>query len=191
MSTQQIKRKDLKELYEMPNVCEGYKSKIKKYLQDDMFSDALSIDDNDIEAAFSEANQSQKKTLLKYFKPANRESVKTFKDVLKALSIAENSLRLIPSPVDDEEQSKNDYARLLTIAKFYNKGWKPNWKDSNEYKYYVYFLYFYYSGGCWSADVFGNCSDASRPSGVYFKSRESALDSYEKFQSTYDEYFMI
>lgn len=27
--------------------------------------------------------------------------------------------------------------KLITIAKYYNKDWKPNWSNSNEYKYYI------------------------------------------------------
>ena len=33
-------------------------------------------------------------------------------------------------------------ATLIDIANYYNKGWKPDWNNSKEYKYYIIFDYF-------------------------------------------------
>ena len=33
-------------------------------------------------------------------------------------------------------------AKLIDIANYYNKGWKPDWSNGNEFKYYIVFDYF-------------------------------------------------
>ena len=33
------------------------------------------------------------------------------------------------------------YRKLKTIAEALNEGWRPNWADSNEYKYFPWFVY--------------------------------------------------
>lgn len=33
------------------------------------------------------------------------------------------------------------YRKLKTIAEALNEGWRPNWADSNEYKYWPWFVY--------------------------------------------------
>ena len=34
-------------------------------------------------------------------------------------------------------------ARLIDIANYYNKGWKPDWNNNEELKYYIAFDYYY------------------------------------------------
>ena len=42
-------------------------------------------------------------------------------------------------PEDKEQQAINAYVMLRHIIQIRNKGWKPDWDNSNEYKYYPYF----------------------------------------------------
>lgn len=188
MSTQSIERQDLKVLYELPNVCEKYKAKIRKYLSDHLFDDIILIKDSDIEFAFNEGLPSHKRVLLKYFKLAEKKSPKNFKEILKHFDMSESDLNLIKDPDNAEEISRNDYARLLLAVKYYNGDWKPNWNETNEYKWYVYF---YKSRGRWVVGVYSHYNLAHRPSGVYFKNKEGAEHSAKILADIYKGYLMI
>ncbi len=52
-----------------------------------------------------------------------------------------NKLDIIPftSPKDTKQQSINAFAMLSEIVPIENKGWIPDWNNSNEYKYFPYF----------------------------------------------------
>lgn len=58
-------------------------------------------------------------------------------------------------------------ATLVDIANYYNKGWKPNWSNIDERKFYIYY---YVKGKTYSIDY--NVSYSSHI--VYFENREDA-----------------
>lgn len=190
MQTQSITREKLAELYNLKDVCSNYKQKIEGYLKKDLFSTKIEITQDDIDQAFSEANTSQKKAMLKYFKKSETavDTIKDWRDVLKTLKITEASLELIKSPKTKEDKCRNAMTKIMCIAKAYNNGWIPNWKNDSEYKY---FPYLYYSGGSWLASRVGCYSRLYCPSGLHFKTNELAMDAIGKFRAIYDDYFMI
>lgn len=58
-------------------------------------------------------------------------------------------------------------ARLMNIAKYYNKDWKPNWNNRGENKYFI----------IWNNECKTYWTDYNRNSGlsvVYFKNKEDA-----------------
>lgn len=69
--------------------------------------------------------------------------------------------------------NKNTYNRILAIAQlmdianYYNKGWKPNWSNERENKYYICYI-----NGI--NDYVINCSNTTNNSFVYFKNMEDA-----------------
>lgn len=190
MEAQKISRSGLQELYNLSDVCSGYKTKIEEYLKKDLFSSEIQISQDDIEKAFSAANTGQKKAMLKYFKKTTTglEEIKDFKDVLKALKITQASLGLIKNARSAEDKCANALKKLLCIAKLYNKGWIPNWTNSNEYKY---FPYLYFSEGSWVLGVNCNLYGVGFPSGLYFRTEPLAQLAIETFPDIYDDYLMI
>lgn len=65
--------------------------------------------------------------------------VKTYADACAVLGI---------EPVNEDVLTKLGftkdeiaYRKLKTIAEALNEGWRPNWADSNEYKYWPWFVY--------------------------------------------------
>lgn len=62
--------------------------------------------------------------------------------------------------------------KLLNVAKYLNREWKPNWKDADERKYFIYICPRDYYIGVKSATV--HMSDI-----VYFKSEELAKQAIE------------
>ena len=58
-------------------------------------------------------------------------------------------------------------AQLINIAKYYNGDWKPEWNNSNEYKYYIYYRYI--------KDEYAVDADLTEVANiVYFKNRADA-----------------
>lgn len=186
--SQSIKRSKLRELYDLPNVCSQYKSKIDKYLTEDLFAEDIEVSDDDINNAFASANSEQLKVLKKYFKKVGiAEDISDFSDILRINGIKKDSLGLVKHPTL-EDRGVNGLKKVLQIAKAYNKGWVTDFDNTSQQKWYVYL---YRSGGRWVVDVHSDYGGVHRPSGVYFKSRELALDSIEKFRNDYDDFYMI
>lgn len=190
MQTQTITREKLGELYNLKDVCTNYKQKIEGYLKKDLFATKIEIPQDDIDQAFSDASTTQKKILFKHFKKSETavDTIKDWKGVLKALKITEVSLGLIKNPKTKEDKCRNAMTKIMCIAKVYNNGWVPNWKNDNEYKY---FPYLYFSEGSWLVHCHSYHSHLYCPSGLHFKTNELAMDAIEKFRSIYDDYFMI
>lgn len=62
------------------------------------------------------------------------DRVKTFEDACSVLGINTNSIYDCGDTKDEIA-----YKKLKLIAKALNEGWKPNWENGNEYKYYPWF----------------------------------------------------
>lgn len=89
----------------------------------------------------------------------------------------------------EEDQQCCPYKKIKQIEKFFNQGWKPNWKNTNEYKYYPYFSVG--SGGGLGFDV---SVDASYCVGAvaFYKSKEISdyvgktfIKEYQEFRDNY------
>ena len=58
--------------------------------------------------------------------------------------------------------------KLITIANYYNKGWKPNWDNRNEYKYHILYNN--------NEDIYMvDYNNTFMISNTYFKNREDAI----------------
>jgi hypothetical protein len=64
--------------------------------------------------------------------------IKTFENACKKLgiSMALPNVEMIPKHL--QKQVIADY-KLVVIAEALNEGWKPDWNNSSEYKYYPWF----------------------------------------------------
>jgi hypothetical protein len=101
------------------------------------------------------------------------DRIKTFQDACEVLGYA------IP-------RSMHVVDKLKVIAEALNEDWKPDWQNSNQYKYVPYFIYngmafvFYFYSHWYSC--------ASVGSRLCFKSAE--LDEYcaKQFQDLYNEF---
>lgn len=71
------------------------------------------------------------------------EKIKIFEDALKATG--ETQLSFDARTVNDSPD-EIAYKKIKVIAIALNDGWKPNWKNDDEYKYYPWF-YFEDDGG--------------------------------------------
>jgi len=123
------------------------------------------------------------------------DKIKTFEEACAALGIS-TALPEVSMLPEAEQKAIVAHYKLTVIAKALNEGWKPDWSNDDEYKYYPWF------------DVE---EDAAKPSGfglsyggyvgtdlytfigsrLCFKSRELAKYAGEQFTDLYEEYFLI
>nr|UWI25000.1 MAG: hypothetical protein [Bacteriophage sp.] len=85
------------------------------------------------------------------------DRVKSFEDACQVLGISTNVPEVKGLPRKHQKAIIANY-KLIVIAEALNEGWKPNWQDSDEYKYYPWF-------------------DMSNPAGVGFSNTSYAASS--------------
>lgn len=81
------------------------------------------------------------------------------------------------------------YRKLKTIAEALNEGWRPNWADSNEYKYFPWLVYNPSDAGFACANTYGTATDAitSVGSRLCYKTRELATYAGRQFEGIYND----
>lgn len=85
------------------------------------------------------------------------DRVKSFEDACQVLGISTNVPEVKGLPRKHQKAIIANY-KLIVIAEALNEGWKPNWQDSDEYKYYPWF-------------------DMSNPAGVGYSATHSTASS--------------
>ena len=114
--------------------------------------------------------------------------IKTFANACKKLGISTALPNVEMMPKHLQKQVIADY-KLVVIAEALNDGWKPNWNDTSEYKYYPWFKmsssgsefsYYVYDFG-YASTVVG--------SRLVFKSRELAEYAGKQFEAEYKEFY--
>ena len=124
------------------------------------------------------------------FIPKNiTDRVKTFEEACSLLGKDPNDFLPDGVPAEDSN-SIVAYCKLIIIARALNEGWVPDWKNSNQYKYYPWFdmssgsgLSYYGYAGQYSLSTVG--------SRLCFKSRELAEYAGTQFIDLYKEFFII
>lgn len=69
-----------------------------------------------------------------------KKSDVTYKDIEDTLNLEENLTGVAANVNNVAKLSAID--KLINIATYYNKGWKPDWNNGIEFKYYIVFDYF-------------------------------------------------
>jgi hypothetical protein len=110
------------------------------------------------------------------------DRIKTFEDACRELGV---------KPVDDSFLTPDEsaYMKLKVIAKALNEGWKPDWNDSNEYKYYPWFSMSSSGVGFSCDDCSFSRSIAPVGSRLVFKNRELAEYAGKQFAAEYKEFY--
>lgn len=117
--------------------------------------------------------------------------VKTYADACAVLGI---------EPVNEDVLTKLGftkdeiaYRKLKTIAEALNEGWRPNWADSNEYKYWPWFVYNPACAGFSCANAYYSASYTNTYFGsrLCYKTRELAAYAGRTFEGIYNDYLLI
>lgn len=153
-----------------------------------MSTETLEIKKTNAIAAFKSATAEGKALLTNLFGKnslyeKSTDRIQTFADV-EELS-GEKVIR--DSGETDDEFA---YRQIKLIAKVLNEGWKPDWANQNQYKYFPYFKH--ESGfGLSYDDSFGWNTLAAVSSRLCFKSAELADYAATQFADIYNDYLSI
>lgn len=135
------------------------------------------------------------KTLLEdtfgkdFFSQKVTDRIKTYEDACSELGvkpIEETDLFQIGFTKDEIA-----YRKIKTITEALNEGWKPDWSDKNQKKWYPWF-YPGSSSGCVFCDAYSRYSDvyAGYGSRLCFKSEELANYAGKQFVDLYKEFIL-
>ena len=87
----------------------------------------------------------------------------TYEDVEYTLKLGKNCKSII---INESNASKLvALSKLMNIAKYYNKDWKPDWNNSDKSKYYIR-----YNTGTYAVD----CNYTYNYGNIFFKNKEDA-----------------
>lgn len=150
----------------------------------------LVLDETTVKSIYKTASKSLKEKLegkfgKKIFLPSLKERVNSIEDVYKELG------RYMPTVNDYKFLPKEKRERALNsqyiddIAELFNDGWKPDFLNNNQYKYYPYFRK--NSSGWFLCVVFGYNDGSSLGSGFYFKDKDTANLVVSKFMAIYSK----
>lgn len=115
------------------------------------------------------------------------DRVKTFEDACEVLGFTGDILNgSLNDGLLEVSEKITAHIKLMVIVKALNQGWKPNWNNSSEYKYYPYWS----MDGGFSLYLVLCCYQLTRvPSCLCFKTRELAVYATKQFADLYKIYF--
>ena len=124
-----------------------------------------------------------------FFSQKITERIKTYEDACSELGITpvnESALSNIGFTKDEIA-----YRKIKTITEALNEGWRPDWKDDNQRKWFPWFDLSVSSGfvfdyTCWRYSYTG-ASDGSR---LCFKSDELATYAGRQFEGLYKDFII-
>jgi hypothetical protein len=174
MENNKITREGLKELHDI--ACSTWKQKLENIANRNPFNCDITVSDDEINEMFTAADEKQLKVVKKYFtKPESIiDKVKSYEDACKLLSI-----NCIP---------RSAYDRLKIIIKALNGGWKPDFNNPNQYKYYNWFKM--RNGEFVFDDTYYSYGYVSVPSTLYLKSNELTRHASKIALKEYEEFYL-
>ena len=111
------------------------------------------------------------------------DRVKSFEDACQVLGISTNVPEVKGLPRKHQKAIIANY-KLIVIAEALNEGWKPNWQDSDEYKYYPWF-------GCSATAYTASYAYAGIGSRLCLKNRELAIYFGQTFTDLFNDSLLL
>lgn len=116
------------------------------------------------------------------------DRVKTFEDACEVLGIkGDVFIGVLNDGLSDVSEKLIAHTKLLVIIRALNQGWKPDWDNGNEAKYYPYWDM--EKGGFSLNGVSVGYLDAGVPSCLCFKSKALVEYATKQFFGLYKTYF--
>jgi hypothetical protein len=114
--------------------------------------------------------------------------IKSFADACKTLKMKTTAVPGISKVPVRHRKAIEAHYKLVIITEALNEGWKPNWNNTDQYKYHIYFDL---ENGFSFDDVFSWCAGSTVGSRLCFKNRELAEYAAKKFIKLYKDYFLL
>lgn len=119
------------------------------------------------------------------------DRVKSFEDACQVLGISTNVPEVKGLPRKHQKAIIANY-KLIIIAEALNEGWKPNWQDSDEYKYYPWFDMSNPAGvGCSNTLTTASYTSADFGSRLCLKNRELAIYFGQTFTDLFNDSLLL
>lgn len=119
------------------------------------------------------------------------DRVKSFEDACQVLGISTNVPEVKGLPRKHQKAIIANY-KLIVIAEALNEGWKPNWQDSDEYKYYPWFDMSNPAGvGCSHTYSAASRTSANIGSRLCLKNRELAIYFGQTFTDLFNDSLLL
>lgn len=157
----------------------------------------LQIKQDSLLAAFRNAGKEGKQVLSDLFGKQVAlydnitDRVKSFEDACQVLGISTNVPEVKGLPRKHQKAIIANY-KLIVIAEALNEGWKPNWQDSDEYKYYPWFDMSNPAGvGCSDTSGTASVTGASVGSRLCLKNRELAIYFGQTFTDLFNDSLLL
>lgn len=117
------------------------------------------------------------------------KKIASYEDACRVLNIQpinEEVFNIFPK---EDQRSMLAYHKLTVITRALNNGWKPNWDDQNEWKYYPLFRYVNAGLSYASSHTAAACTDATIGSRLCFPTSALAKYAAEHFADLYRDYY--
>lgn len=157
----------------------------------------LQIKQDSLLAAFRNAGKEGKQVLSDLFGKQVAlydnitDRVKSFEDACQVLGISTNVPEVKGLPRKHQKAIIANY-KLIVIAEALNEGWKPNWQDSDEYKYYPWFDMSNPAGVGYSyANITASTTTANIGSRLCLKNRELAIYFGQTFTDLFNDSLLL
>lgn len=157
----------------------------------------LQIKQDSLLAAFRNAGKEGKQVLSDLFGKQVAlydnitDRVKSFEDACQVLGISTNVPEVKGLPRKHQKAIIANY-KLIVIAEALNEGWKPNWQDSDEYKYYPWFDMSNPAGVGYSyANNTASKTNANFGSRLCLKNRELAIYFGQTFTDLFNDSLLL
>ena len=130
-----------------------------------------------------------KKTSKSTTEEFDYKSIKTFEDACKKTGIETTEPEIKAAHIEPVK-AMIAYYKLVIIFLAINNGWKPDWSDYNQWKYYPWFYVLSSGFGFVDSDYVYAYSAANVGSRLCTDTNDKALYIAEQFKDLYQEYLL-
>jgi len=134
-----VKKTEFNKLFKL--ACSGWQTKFTEKFKNEIFSDELEFEESFLDEMEAACNAEQLKVFKQVFKTYVKEdlfSIKTYSEVCKKLGVEELTEKDFKQFGEDSKKMLA-FHKIKNIEKLFNGSWKPNWKNTSQYKWYPYF----------------------------------------------------
>lgn len=159
--------------------------------QHELIMKTLQLEDQKARELYKTGSTELKQILLStwgkdFFSEKITDRIKTWEDVLAEANVKEEDIIPFLHPKNKQQKSLNAIAKIQLLSQVLNEGWKPDFSNYTECKYYVWFEY---KNGAWRFfGLFCRNDSASLGAGFYFKTKELAEYAGKQFLNIYQDY---